>query len=63
MVIMNTNVQKLDVGYILTHGKPVSSQEVLSDIIPVEWDEDVLNGNYKNETIIKSDNGKDKWDV
>lgn len=60
MGIMNTDIQKIDVDYILTHGKSISSQEALSDITPVEWDEDVLNGKYKKETIIKSINGKDK---
>ena len=60
MGIMNTSIQKLDVDYILTHGKSISSQEALSDITPVEWDEDVLNGKCKRETIIKATDGKDK---
>lgn len=63
MGVMNTDIQKLDVNYILSHGKSISSQEALSDVTPVEWDEDVLSGKKKDKTIIKSANGKDKWDV
>lgn len=49
----------LDVGSILTRGQVVSSQEILSEITPIEWSEDVLSGNYKDKTIIKSKGKED----
>ena len=48
------NFQPLDVNFILAHGKTISSQEALADVVPVDWSEDVLNGMYQNKTIIKS---------
>lgn len=54
MVMEKTSIQPLDVDFILTHGKAISSQEAIADIAPIEWDEDVLNGDYKGKVIIKS---------
>ena len=60
MEMTKTNIPDLDVNFILSKGKPISSQEVLNDIIPVPWNEDVLNGSYKGKTIIKSKDEKDE---
>lgn len=38
----------------LTCGQIVSSGEILDEITPIEWSEDVLNGNHKDEAIVKS---------
>lgn len=46
------NIPKLDMNFILTHGKPISSQEVLKDVTAVSWGKKVLDGKYKNKTII-----------
>ncbi len=54
MEMEKNNLPKLDINFILTHGKKISSQEALNDIIPVEWNQNVLNGNYKDKAIIKS---------
>ncbi len=59
MNMAESSCTTLDVGFILNHGKSVSSQEALSDVTPIEWSEDVLSGKYKNKTIIKSKDGED----
>lgn len=38
---------------IIENGTAISSQEALSDIAPINWSKDVLDGKYKNKTIIK----------
>ena len=53
MEMTKNNLPKLNINFILTNGKKISSQEALNDTIPVEWNEDVLKGKYKNKTIIK----------
>lgn len=35
-------------------GKVVSSKEVLEDVTPVNWSEEVLTGKYRDTPIIKS---------
>lgn len=47
------DVQVVDVNYILAHGKTISSQEALTDIAPVNWSDDVLDGKYKGKNIVK----------
>ena len=59
MEMVKGSFTPLDVSSILTRGQVISSQEILSEITPIEWSEDVLNGNHKDKTIIKS---KDKED-
>lgn len=59
MNMAESSCTALDVGFILNHGKSVSSQEALSDIMPVDWSEDALSGKYKNKTIIKSKGSED----
>ena len=59
MEMIKTNA--LDVNFILTHGTAISSQEALSDINPINWSEDVLDGKYRNQIIIKAK--EEKWDV
>lgn len=39
-------------------GKVVSSEEVLQDVTPVNWSEEVLTGKYRDTTIIKSSEKK-----
>lgn len=45
---------------IIEKGTAISSQEALSDITPIDWSKDVLDGKYKDKTIIKS---KDKEEI
>lgn len=59
MNMAESSYTKLDVGFILNHGKSVSSQEALSEVTPIEWSEDVLSGKYKDKTIIKSKDSED----
>lgn len=49
----------LDVGFILNHGKSISSQEALSEVTPIKWSTDVLSGKCKDNTIIKSKGKED----
>lgn len=44
---------KVDMNKIL-NGKTISMEESLKDITPVNWSKEVLDGVYKNDTIIKS---------
>lgn len=60
MEMTKTNIQSLDVNFILTHGTVISSQEALSGIIPIDWNKDVLDGKCKDKTIIKSKDKEDK---
>lgn len=41
---------------MIEKGTVISSQEVLSDITPIDWSKDVLDGKYKDKIII---NGKE----
>lgn len=59
MNMAESSCTALDVGFILNHGKSVSSQEVLSEVAPIEWSEEVLSGKYKDKTIIKSKDSED----
>ena len=43
---------------VLAHGTVISTQEALVDVTPINWSDDVMDGQYKNETIIKSKLGK-----
>lgn len=47
-------IPKLDIDAIFTQGKKISSQEALSDVTPINWSNEVLNGDYQDKTIIKS---------
>lgn len=38
----------------ILNGKTISMEESLKDITPVNWSKEVLDGAYKNDTIIKS---------
>ncbi|MCM1113535.1 MAG: hypothetical protein NC399_09810 [Muribaculum sp.] len=60
MEMVKSGYTPLDVGFILAHGQAVSSQEILSDITPVDWSEDVLSGKDKGKTIIKSKGEEDE---
>lgn len=60
MEMTKTDFQALDVNFILVHGRAISSQEVLEDVVPVNWSDDVLNGKYEKKTIIKSKKEEDK---
>lgn len=55
----NVMYPKLDVGLIMDKGKKISSQEALKDIVPINWSDDVLEGKFKEETIIKMENDED----
>ncbi len=59
MEMVKGSFTPLDVSSILTRGQVVSSQEILSEITPIEWSEDVLSGNHKDKTIIKSKGKED----
>lgn len=48
---------------LIEKGTPISSQEALSDITPIDWSKDVLEGKYKDRIIIKSKDKEDKLDV
>lgn len=52
----NTSVllPKVNIAKMLSKGQKVSSQSVLSDVSPVSWSNDVLNGSYKDKTIVQS---------
>lgn len=52
----NTSVllPKVNIAKMLSKGQKVSSQNALSDISPVSWSNDVLNGSYKDKTIVRS---------
>lgn len=52
-----------DIGEVLKQGKKLSSEEALKEIIPVEWSEDVLKGNYKGKSIIKAKDDEEKRNV
>ena len=39
---------------LIEKGTPISSQEALSGVIPINWSKDVLDGKCKDKTIIKS---------
>ena len=39
---------------VLAHGTAISTQEALADVTPINWSDDVIDGQYKNKTIIKS---------
>ena len=39
---------------VLAHGTAISTQEALADVMPINWSDDVMDGQYKNKTIIKS---------
>ena len=39
---------------VLAHGTAISTQEALADVTPINWSDDVMDGQYKNETIIKA---------
>lgn len=54
-----TIYKSIDVSQ-LNFGTPVTMTEALADVSPMEWSEDVLNGEKKVE--IKTDNG-DNEDV
>lgn len=42
------NYRKLDMNAVMSKkGKIISSEEALRDIVPIEWDEEVLNGERK----------------
>ncbi len=60
MEMSNKNFKHMDIGFILAHGKEISSQEALRDTCPIEWNEDVLNGKYKEKVIIRSKDKEDK---
>ena len=45
--------KKLDIQHIIDEGKVISSEEALSDVVPVEWSEEVLQGKYKDVSIVK----------
>lgn len=47
----------LKVALSMKERKTISSEEALKDITPIEWSEDVLNGKYKDQSIIKAVNG------
>lgn len=44
----------IDVEKVLSVGKVVSTEEVIKEITPVSWNQDVLNGDYVGKTIIKN---------
>lgn len=46
---------------IIERGTVISSQEALSDIIPIDWSKDVLDGKYQNETIIKCKDTEERY--
>ena len=60
MEMTKSNFPTLDINFILAHGTAISSQEALADSAPITWSEDVLNGKYKNKTIIKTKDNEDK---
>ena len=59
MEMVKGSFTPLDVSTILTRGQVISSQEILSEIAPIEWSEDVLSGKHKDKTIIKSKGKED----
>lgn len=60
MEMTKTNLPKLDVDFILNHGKIISSQEAISEVTPINWSNKVLHGDYVDRSIIES---KDKNEV
>lgn len=44
----------MNLGSVLAHGTAISTQEALADVTPINWSDDVMDGQYKNETIIKA---------
>lgn len=59
MEMVKSGFAPVDVSTILSRGQVVSSQEILSEITPINWSEDVLSGNYKDKAIIKSKGKED----
>ena len=51
---IDINNLKLDVEFILSKGKPISTADSLEDVVPVSWSKDVLEGKAKSKTLIKS---------
>ena len=60
MEMVKGSFTPFDVSSILTRGQVISSQEILSEITPIDWSKDVLNGDYKDKTIIKSKSTEDE---
>lgn len=60
MEMAKNNFTPVDVGFILAHGKVISSQEILKDACPVNWDKSVLDGKYRGKSIIKSKDEEDE---
>ena len=46
------NVMKF--SSVLAHGTAIFTQEALADVTPINWSNDVMDGQYKDETIIKT---------
>lgn len=60
MKMTNDRFKSVNVEFILTHGKRISSQEALRDISPIEWSKDVLSERYKGNAIVKAKDEEDK---
>ena len=59
MEVAKSSFTPVDVGFILAHGRVISSQEALKDACPINWDKGVLDGKYSCESIIKSKDEED----
>lgn len=60
MKMTNNSFKSINVEFILTHGKRISSQEALRDISPIKWSNDVLSEKHKGNVIIKTKDKEDK---
>lgn len=45
---------------LIKTGSEISTEEALEDVVPVSWSDEVLAGNYKDQTIIKGSNESGK---
>ena len=59
MEMVINNLKSLDVGFIISHGKKTSSQEILEHVSPINWSEKTLSGEYKGKAIIKTNDKED----
>lgn len=44
--------KRLDLSKINFKNTIISTEEALKDIVPIAWSDDVLNGKYRNQSII-----------